>query len=239
VMRRAAAVTTASEFLASDVRRFIPKAAAKVSVTPMPLDIAKFESGALAPKASPPRVLYAGNLIASKGVDVLVDAIARLRENGVMCELRIIGAGPEEPRLRALVAQHALGSAVSWSPFISQHDLPREYGAATVTALVSRGHAEGLGLVLAEALLAGSAVVGTAAGGIPEVVVDGQTGLIANDGDAADLAHQIERLLTDRSLRDRTIAAGQARVRAQHAPVAAAERVIALYRKVAKPGSIE
>ena len=61
---------------------------------------------------------------------------------------------------------------------------------------------------------------------------------IANDGDASDLAHQIERLLTDPSLRERTIAAGRARVRAQHAPVAAAERVIALYRKVAKPGSI-
>ena len=238
VMRRAAAVTTASEFLAGDVRRFLPKVAGKVSVTQMPLDMANFERGAETPKASPPRVLYAGNLIPSKGVDVLIDAMALLRERGVRCGLRIIGAGPEESRLRGQVTQRALGSVVSWSPFVSQHDLPEEYGAATVTALVSRGQAEGLGLVLAEALLAGSAVVGTAAGGIPEVVVDGQTGLIANDGDASDLAHQIERLLTDPSLRERTIAAGRARVRAQHAPVAAAERVIALYRKVAKPGSI-
>jgi glycosyltransferase involved in cell wall biosynthesis len=90
--------------------------------------------------------------------------------------------------------------------------------------------------VLAEALLAGSAVVGTATGGIPEVVVDEQTGLIARDGDAADLARQIERLLTDKELRERTIEAGRIRIRAQHAPVAAAERFIAIYKEVAKGG---
>ena len=61
--------------------------------------------------------------------------------------------------------------------------MPAEYGAATVTVLPSRGHAEGLGLTLVEALLAGSAVVGTAAGGIPEVVIHERTGLVARDGD--------------------------------------------------------
>jgi glycosyltransferase involved in cell wall biosynthesis len=238
VMRRASAITTVSEFLASDLRRLMPAVTSKITVAPMPLDIERFASGASAPKVSPPRVLFAGNLIASKGVDVLIDAVALLRDQGVQCQLRIIGAGPEEARLHALAAQRALGDAVTWSPFISQHELPAEFSEATVTALVSRGQAEGLGLVLAEALLAGSAVVGTAAGGIPEVVVDEQTGLIALDGDAADLARQIDRLLADRALRERTIEAGRARIRAQHAPVASAERFIALYKEVAKGGSV-
>jgi glycosyltransferase involved in cell wall biosynthesis len=167
-------------------------------------------------------------------VDVLIEAIALLHTAGVRCELRIIGTGPEEPRLRALAAERSLGDVVSWSPFVLQHELPKELGAATVTVLVSRGQAEGLGLILAEALVAGSAVVGTAAGGIPEVVVDEHTGLIAKDGDAVDLARQIERLLTDPALRERTIANGRARVREQHAPVGAAKRVIALYEMVAK-----
>jgi glycosyltransferase involved in cell wall biosynthesis len=237
VMRRAAAVTTVSEFLATDLRRFMPELASKIVVTPMPLDVERFAGGANAPKVHPPRVLFAGNLIASKGVDVLIDAIALLRDQGVSCQLRIIGAGPEESKLHALAAQRALGDAVTWSPFISQHELPAEYGEATITALVSRGQAEGLGLVLAEALLAGSAVVGTAAGGIPEVVVDEQTGLIATDGDAADLARQIDRLLADRKLRDRTVEAGRVRIRSQHAPVAAAERFIALYKEVANAAS--
>jgi glycosyltransferase involved in cell wall biosynthesis len=234
VFHRASAVTAASGFLARDVAGVFPDITAKTSVTAMPMDLEMFERGAQAEKTSPARVLFAGNLIASKGVDVLIEAISMLRARGVSCQLRIIGAGPEEARLRALVAQHALGDAVTWSPFVLQHELPQELGAATVTVLVSRGQAEGLGLVLAEALMAGSAVVGTAAGGIPEVVVDEQTGLIARDGDAADLARQIERLLTSSALREHTIANGRERVRAQHAPVAAAKRVVALYDMVAK-----
>jgi glycosyltransferase involved in cell wall biosynthesis len=234
VFQRASAVTTASDFLARDVVRFFPDVAATISVTSMPMDLEMFERGARAEKASPPRVLFAGNLIASKGVDVLIEAIAMLRARGVTSELRIIGTGPEEARLRALAAKLGLGDAVTWSPFVSQRELPKEFGAATVTVLVSRGQAEGLGLVLAEALMAGSAVIGTAAGGIPEVVVDEHTGLIAKDGDASDLARQLERLLGDDALRERTVANGRTRVRAQHAPVAAAERVAALYEMVAK-----
>jgi glycosyltransferase involved in cell wall biosynthesis len=234
VFHHASTIAAASEFLARDIVRFFPGIADRVSVTSMPMDLEMFERGARTEKAAPPRVLFAGNLIASKGVDVLIEAFAIMRSGGAPSQLRIIGAGPEEPRLRALATARGLGGAITWSPFVSQHELPQEFGAATVTALVSRGQSEGLGLVLAEALMAGSAVVGTAAGGIPEVVVDEQTGLIAKDGDPSDLARQIERLLTDAALRERTIANGRARVRAQHAPVAAAERVLALYGTVAK-----
>lgn len=229
VMRRAALVTAVSAFLANDLRQFLPELSGKVVVTPMPIDVDHFGRGAKVAKATPPRVLFAGNLIESKGVDVLIDAFALVRGHGVSCELAIVGEGPEEARLRARVARHGLGDAVRWSRFVSQRDIPAGYGAATVTVLPSRGQAEGLGLVLAEALLAGSAVVGTAVGGIPEIVIDERTGLIAKDGSAEDLARQIERLLTDRELRERTVAEGRLVVRAQHEPRAAAARVIELY----------
>lgn len=229
VMRGAGAVTTVSEFLANDLRRFFPENSAKTFVTPMPIDVGEFETGTTVAKAQPPRVLFAGNLIASKGVDVLIDACALLRDRGTLFELEIVGEGPEGARLRARASQHGLGEAVRWSGFVSQREMPARYGASTVTVLPSRGQAEGLGLVLAEALLAGSAVVGTPAGGIPEIVVDGQTGLIARDGSADDLATQIGRLLADRELRMRTIGAGAARVREAHEPRRAAARVIELY----------
>jgi glycosyltransferase involved in cell wall biosynthesis len=232
VMESAAAVTTVSEFLANDIRRFLPGLSGTIVVTPMPIDVERFEGGAETAKASPPRVLFAGNLIASKGVDVLIDAMAIVRRRGVSCELAIVGEGPEESRLRARAARLGLGDAVRWSGFVSQRDIPAEYGAATVTVLPSRGQAEGLGLVLAEALLAGSAVIGTAAGGIPEIVVDERTGLIAKDGGAEDLARQIERLLTDHELRTRTIAEGRALVRSAHDPREAAARIIELYRAI-------
>ena len=92
--------------------RFFPDVAEKIIVTPMPMD-SRCSSGAHASRRHRRRACCSpGNLIASKGVDVLIEAIALLRARGVSCELAIIGAGPEEPRLRALAAQRALGDAV-------------------------------------------------------------------------------------------------------------------------------
>ncbi len=232
VLGRASAITTVSTFLEGDLRRFLPTLETPVEVLPMPLDIASFERGSAEPKASPPRVLYAGNLVASKGVDVLIEALARLRERGVDCELRILGEGPERSALEELARRRGIADAVTFSPFVPQSDMPAEYGRSTVTVLPSRGNAEGLGLTLVEALLAGSAVVGTPAGGIPEVVVDGQTGLIARDGDAVDLAQKIALLLSDSDLRGRLVRCGAERSRERHSAIAAAARFIELYDRV-------
>jgi glycosyltransferase involved in cell wall biosynthesis len=92
-----------------------------------------------------------------------------------------------------------------------------------------------LGLALVEALLAGCAVVGTAAGGIPEVVLHEKTGLIARDGDAADLATQIQRLLTDPPLRERLARAGKEHVLRAHSPETAVGRFLEIYDAVAEP----
>jgi glycosyltransferase involved in cell wall biosynthesis len=111
--------------------------------------------------------------------------------------------------------------------------MPREYGASTVTVLPSRGQAEGLGLSLVEALLAGSAVVGTAAGGIPEVVLHEQTGLIARESDPLDLADQLQRLLLDVPLRERLTQAGKDHVLRTYSPDSAIARFLDIYDAVA------
>lgn len=232
VLGRASAITTVSRFLAGDLRRILPELRTPVEVLPMPLDVAHFESGRSEAKASPPRILYAGNLVASKGVDVLIEAVARLRERGIDCELRILGEGPEREALEALSRRRGVASAASFSPFVPQSAMPAEYGRSTVTVLPTLGNSEGLGLTLVEALLAGSAVVGTPAGGIPEVVVDGVTGLIARDGDAVHLAQQIGQLLSEPELRARLVRCGAERARERHAAIAAAARFIDLYDKV-------
>jgi glycosyltransferase involved in cell wall biosynthesis len=232
VLARASAITTVSRFLAADVQRFLPGLDTPIEVLPMPLDVKRFEGGRAEPKAVPPRILYAGNLVASKGVDVLIDAVARLRERGVECELRILGEGPERGALEARARERGLTGRVTFSPFVAQGAMPAEYGRSTVTVLPTRGNAEGLGLTLVEALLAGSAVVGTQAGGIPEVVVDGVTGLIAHDGDVGELAQKIGRLLQDPELRARLVSRGAERARERHAAISAAARFIDLYEKV-------
>jgi glycosyltransferase involved in cell wall biosynthesis len=198
----------------------------------MPVDLDRFATGAATPKAEPPRILFAGNLVPGKGVDVLIAAYAMVRRRGVSCQLKILGEGSAEPALRADAARHRLDD-IAWSGFVSQDRMPAEYGASTVTVLPSRGNAEGLGLALVEALAAGSAVVGTAAGGIPEVVRHEETGLIVPDGDVGALATALERLLTVGSLRQRLIGQGQRHVAERFSADRAVRPFLALYADIA------
>jgi glycosyltransferase involved in cell wall biosynthesis len=231
--RRAARVTAVSQFLADDIRRLLPGLDDEIQVTPMPVDVSAFTEGARAPKRQPPRILFAGNLVPSKGVDVLLRATAELGRRRVACELKILGEGPLRSELKALAQELGIGSCVTWAPFVPQAQMPAEYGASTVTVLPSRGQAEGLGLTLVEALLAGAAVLGTAAGGIPEVIIHEQTGLIARDGDPNHLADQIQRLLTDVPLRDRLTRQGKEHVLRTYSPDAAISRFLEIYDAVA------
>lgn len=232
VFGRAAGVTTVSNFLARDVARLLPHIGPEPVVTPMPLDVSRF-AGVVATKVQPPRILYAGNLVPSKGVDLLLRAVAQLRGRGVECQLKILGEGPALPHLQALAGELDLNSLITWSSFVPQTQMPVEYAAATVTVLPSRGREEGLGLSLAEALLAGSAVVGSPAGGIPEVVRHEVTGLIAQDGDAADLASQVQRLLADVELRERLTRAGKEEVTRTYSPERTIGRLLDIYHAVA------
>ena len=234
VLGRAARVTTVSQFLADDLRGRLPQVNIPTVVTPMPVDISSFAAGERQPKAVPPRVLYAGNLVPSKGVDLLLRAAAALSRRGVQFELKILGEGPAREMLRSLAGQLGLGSKVTWGSFVPQAQMPQEYGASTVTVLPSRGRAEGLGLTLVEALLAGSAVVATPAGGIPEVVRHEQTGLLARSDDPADLAQQIERLLLDVHLRERLTRAGKEQVLRTYSPEATIGRFLELYHAAAE-----
>jgi glycosyltransferase involved in cell wall biosynthesis len=233
VFRRAARITAVSRFLADDIRRLLPGLASDIQVAPMPVDIAAFSEGIRTPKCEPPRVLFAGNLVPSKGVDVLLRAAAELRTRGSGFDLKILGDGPLKPGLQALAEDLGIAGCVTWAPFVPQARMAAEYGASTVTVLPSRGHAEGLGLTLVEALLAGSAVVGTAAGGIPEVVIHERTGLIARDGDPHDLADQIDRLLNDAALRQRLTHHGKEHALRTYSPEHAVSRFLDIYDAVA------
>lgn len=234
VFARAARVTAVSRFLLGDLERTFPALGTRLTVTPMPVDVAHFAAGRTAARRDPPRLLYAGNLLASKGVDDLVDAYALLRARGVRCRLKLLGEGPHAPALRARAEAHGLAGEIDWSAFVPQTAMPAEYGASTVTVLPTRGRHEGLGLTLVEALLAGSAVVGTRVGGIPEVVEDGETGLLVPPAAPAALADALARLLDDAALRERLTGEGQARTAATYGAAAASRRVLSLYDDVVR-----
>jgi glycosyltransferase involved in cell wall biosynthesis len=233
---RARVISAVSEFLASEIRAAVPGVADRVTVTSMPVDVEHFIRGMAVPKASPPRILYAGNLLRSKGVDCLVRAFARLQAEGRTLSLRILGEGPDRERLVRLGEELGVHDRIEWLPFRPQTAMPEEYGQATVTVLPTLGDAEGLGLVLVEALLAGSAVIGSRAGGIPEVIEDGVTGRLVTGGDVESLAAAIAEICDDPVKRREWTEAGRRSVQARFSPERAIEPVLAMYEE-ARAGS--
>ncbi|MGH7734751.1 MAG: glycosyltransferase, partial [Gemmatimonadales bacterium] len=132
VLRRATAVTAVSGLMAADLRRWarIPE----VQVTPSAVDEAQFHPGAGRP-ATPPRILFAGNWIRAKGVDLILTAFALVRQQGIAATLRLIGDGPDHPEFRTLVQRLGITADVEWAGTRAHEAMPAEFAEAAVTVL--------------------------------------------------------------------------------------------------------
>jgi glycosyltransferase involved in cell wall biosynthesis len=156
--------------------------------------------------SGPPRIVSVGRLQEPKDPLTLVRALGSLR--GRSFAALIVGEGPDRPAVVAELRRLGLGRATELAG--ARHDVPELLAAADIFVLSTRS--EGLPLSILEAMSAGLPVVASRVGGIPELVVDGETGLLVPPGDPASLAAAIERLLEDPGLRDRLGAAGRARL---------------------------
>ncbi|MGE3179307.1 MAG: glycosyltransferase, partial [Vicinamibacterales bacterium] len=140
-----------------------------------------------------PLVLFVGRLVYYKGIEVLIDAMAR-------CEgtLVIAGEGPLEASLRARAAAHGLASRVRFLGRVTDEALPALYRAADLFVLPSVAYTETFGVVQVEAMAAGVPVISTdLPTGVPWVNAHGVSGLVVPPGDAAALAAAIGRLTRD------------------------------------------
>jgi glycosyltransferase involved in cell wall biosynthesis len=189
----------------------------RVFVAAQAVDNARFHlHGSLRARTGPALAVgYVGRLAAGKGLDVLLDAVARTSDN---IRLRVIGSGPEEHALRAqAAAAKSLGDRVEFAGYVSQEELPAALAGLDVLVLPSvttPTFREPWGLVVNEAMSAGVAVVvttavGAAAGGL---VVDGESGLVVPERDPVALAGALDRLACDEELRLTLAAAGRERV---------------------------
>src|SRR5207244_8460854 len=160
-------------------------------------------------------LLSVGRFVPRKGFDRLIRLLPMLRRTGGDVRLVIAGAGPEEARLRALAGK----TDAAHVRFVIAPDratLASLYRAADLFALAvrrSERDVEGFGLVTLEAALFGVPSVSTRVGGVPEAVVDGETGLLADPDSDEDLAEKLGRLLRDDELSRRL--GGVARERAR------------------------
>ncbi|MGH9071500.1 MAG: glycosyltransferase family 4 protein, partial [Acidimicrobiales bacterium] len=174
------------------------------------------------PVAPPLRLAFVGRLVPEKGLDVLLGAMSLAVGRGLDARLEVVGAGPEEERLRSMAA--ALGDRVSWCGALP----PREVGAHLVAAhaLVVPSRREGMGLVALEALAHGRPVVASRVGGLVEVLRDSADGLLVEPGDEGVLADALMRL---------PLRAPTAEVLGAHRLAAVASDHLALYAKLLPP----
>ncbi|MGV9270471.1 glycosyltransferase [Kitasatospora sp. NPDC003701] len=168
-----------------------------------------------------------GNLTPKKDQATLLLAHARLRRDRPRARLVLIGAGPLDGRLRAHAEELGVSDSVLFAG--SRPDVPALLPGLDVFTLSSRQ--EGLPVALMEAMTSGLPSVVTRVGGMPEVLDDGDQGLLVEPGDPAALAAALGRLADDRELRERLGAA--ARERAARFDVAGAQRAVeAVYEQV-------
>jgi len=155
------------------------------------MDLAPF-LGPTTPLPETPTALFVGVLERYKAVDVLAEAWPSVRERVPSARLHVVGSG-------SLPAP--TGEGVTWTPSLNTDGVSAALDAATVLVLPSRS--EGMGRVLVEAFCRGRAVVGARVGGIPDLVQDGENGVLVPPGDSAALAEALARVLGDRELAER------------------------------------
>ena len=179
---------------------------------------------------SPPRIIVAaaGRLSPEKGFEVFVEAAAQATAKRPEAGFVLFGDGPLREQLTNAVRARGLQDRFILAGF--RADLADLLPQVDVQVLSS--YAEGLPVILLEAMAAGVPVVATRVGGVPEVVADGVHGLLVDAGDAAGLAKGIEQLLASNELRQRLGLAGRARIIDQFSSSMQGERYRALFDRV-------
>jgi colanic acid/amylovoran biosynthesis glycosyltransferase len=210
-LTEAAAVITVSEYNLAYLRRTYGGAAARVQRIYNGLDLEQFRYEA--PWERPAQIVAVGRLVEKKGFADLIEACALLAGRGRDFRCQIVGTGSLESHLRARIGQLGLQAKVELAGPRSESEVMKLIQRAAVLTLPCvigmDGDRDGLPTVLLEAMALGTPCVSTDVTGIPEVVRDGETGLMVPQHEPAALAEAIEGLLGNSRLRVQL--AGQAR----------------------------
>lgn len=140
----------------------------------------------------------ASRLYPGKGIDTLIEAAAAIEWDGEL-ELLVAGEGPEQPRLRALAAEHDSTVNVTFLGFVE--DMASFWRRCDVAVIPSNEFVESFSMTTLEAMASGLPVIAARNGAIPELLLDGQTGALVTAGDVRELSRSIERYLLGPELR--------------------------------------
>jgi glycosyltransferase involved in cell wall biosynthesis len=217
-VRAADAVTANSSYTEDALRRLVPDLGAVARIpmgvataAPAPDDVTDVRSRHR--RGDGPLVVFAGRLVEEKGVDDLLEAVALLARDHPDATALVLGEGQDRAVFEARAAALGVGSRVTFGGWAAPSSVAAALSAADVVAAPSKrapdGWVEAQGLTVVEAMAVGTPVVATRSGGVGDAVVDGETGLLVDEGSPVALAAAIARLATDRELAGRCAAAGR------------------------------
>jgi colanic acid/amylovoran biosynthesis glycosyltransferase len=198
----AAAVITVVEYNLNYLRSKFTDDKSKIMLVYNGLNPASFPYSK--PEGRNKEIVAVGRLVEKKGFEILINACSLLRSRNIPFHCRIVGTGPLENTLRTQIEQLALHTRVELTGALSRPEMIKYIQEAAVFAVPSvignDGDRDGLPTTLLEAMALGTPCISTDVAGIPEVLHDGQTGLMVPQYDAAALADALERLLLNSEL---------------------------------------
>lgn len=213
LIQTARLIITETDYSEKFLRERFPEHADRIHRIYNGLNLAEFGHANFS--SDPPMIVAIGRLIAKKGFANLIRACALLVEHGRPFRCEIFGDGPLESQLRGQVEELGLQEFVQLPGPKPQHELRERLARANVFVLPSVPEAEGgmdnLPTVIMEAMATGLPVVSTRIGGIPEMVIDNETGFLMRTDDPVALADAIEKVINDRSLGQKLGQAGHGR----------------------------
>lgn len=177
-----------------------------------------------------PLIVAVGRLHRVKGHRYFIAAAAQVLERYPQARFLVVGSGPERASLESLVAKLGLSGKVLFTGFVA--DIRKHYGEFTLLVLSSLS--EGLPLTVLEAFLSGTPVVATRVGGLPEVIREGETGILVPPADAGALAAGICRVLDDPAAARAMATRGRELVEREFSARRMAAETLAVYRRVLK-----
>jgi len=188
-------------------------------------------------------ILFVGRLIDLKGVDYLIKAAPKVIKRFPKARILLVGSGPRKDCLVKLTRDLNLENNVVFIEQVPQNELLKYYYLADIFVLPSivneEGETEGLGVVLLEAMACEVPVVGSGVGGIPDIIKDHETGLIAGQKDPDSLAEKIIKLLSNDRLRTKLIKNGKKLIEEKYSWDVISDKFLNVYMEVIKKGKNE
>jgi glycosyltransferase involved in cell wall biosynthesis len=179
------------------------------------------------PPSQDPEILFVGQVIRGKGVDLLLKALAGVPGDW---HLTLVGTGNHLDSCRALAGELKIAERVTFAGWVPHQALEPYYARAAVCVVPSRWP-EPFGMVGVEAMARGRPVVAFAVGGIPDWLAEGVGGILAPEADTAALGAAIGNLLSDRGRAAALGQAGQERVRAEFQPAQYLDRLMTIMKE--------